>query len=103
MFRSMADYTRPKPVDPIRYQPNGRLRIECGCGRIAVFKLSAFAEARQLDGSMRVHEMIARLRCATCGNRPKFAEVTKPTRGFVENYWGTGRAERALWPRARNH
>lgn len=93
----MADYTKPKPTDPIGYQPEASLRIHCSCGRIVVCRLQDFAQARRLSVSMRIYEMIARLRCRSCGAQPSFAEVTKPTRGFTDNYWGTGRTERRWW------
>lgn len=72
----MTDYTSPKPVDPIWYQPNAYLKIECGCGRRETFKLAVFAEYHCVDQRTKLHRMIARLRCKVCHGRP-FAEVTR--------------------------
>lgn len=77
----MADYTSPKPVDPIWYQPNAWIRIECGCGRREVTRLARFAKERRIDERMLIHRMISRLRCAECGARPRFAEVTRRPSG----------------------
>ena len=73
----MADYTSPKPVDPIWYQPDGLLIIHCGCGRIVKGRLEDFAIERQVDQRIKIYRMIARLRCTNCGKRPQFAEVRK--------------------------
>ena len=73
----MADYTSPKPVDPISWQPNGFLHIHCRCGRRATYKLSEFARYHRLPGSLIVWRMIKRLRCEMCGARPSSAEVTR--------------------------
>jgi hypothetical protein len=99
----VVDYSQPKPIDPIRHQPNGKLRIECRCGRIVICLLREFARERGLDETMLIYEMIARLRCRVCGERPRFAEVTRRPRSFGHAYWGTGRSERALWPRPRDY
>jgi hypothetical protein len=73
----MADYTSPKPVDPIWYQPNAFLRIRCGCGRRATYKLRDFARVRRLPRDLLLRHMIKRLRCEMCGERPSSAEVTR--------------------------
>lgn len=73
----MADYTSPKPVDPISWQPNGFLRIHCGCGRRATFPLRDFARFHRLPGDLLLRHLIKRLRCEMCGKRPTSADVTR--------------------------
>jgi hypothetical protein len=73
----MADYTSPKPIDPIWYQPNAFLRIECRCGRREAYALREFASYHRLSDRLLLYELIARLRCETCKQRPAFAEVTR--------------------------
>lgn len=73
----MADYTSPKPVDPIWYQPSGVLRITCRCGRREIVKLKDFANELGLPKELLLHRMISRLRCKRCKQRPTHAEVTR--------------------------
>lgn len=73
----MADYTSPKPIDPIWYQPNAYLRIECGCGRRETYALSEFVSYHRLRRNLLLYELIARLRCERCKQRPAFAEATR--------------------------
>ena len=77
----MADYTSPKPVDPVSYQPHGYLRIHCRCGRRATYPLRDFATFHRLRGDMKLYELIARLRCEICGERPTSADVTRHAHG----------------------
>ncbi len=73
----MADYGAPKPIDPIWYQPHSWLRIECRCGRTLSQRLVGFAMENQVSDRQKIHRMIARLRCSSCGERPPLAEVTR--------------------------
>ncbi len=73
----MADYTSPKPVDPIFYQPHAFLQIRCRCGRSATYPLAQFAKFYGLPRTLTLRRLIARLRCQQCKARPEFAEVTK--------------------------
>lgn len=73
----MADYSSPKPVDPLWYQQRGYLHITCRCGRKAVYPLQAFARFRRVDKSLKLYQLIERLRCELCGQRPSHAEVTR--------------------------
>lgn len=80
MFPRMADYSSPKPVDPIWYQPHAWLRIHCGCGRREAFRLAEFARERCLPRETKLYELIAKLRCRSCLARP-LAEVTRYQNG----------------------
>ena len=71
----MADYSSPRPVDPIGYRRNAFLRISCGCGRRATYPLNAFAEIHRLPSNMPVYRLIQRLRCEMCGERPQHADI----------------------------
>lgn len=73
----MADYSSPKPVDPIWYQPGAWLNIQCGCGRNENYSLRDFARLHRLNKNMLLHQLIERLRCIKCGERPRFADVTR--------------------------
>ena len=74
---AMADYTSPKPVDPIWYQTNAFLRIDCRCRRSVTYPLGDFARVHRLPSSMALYELIDRLRCENCGERPSSAKVTR--------------------------
>lgn len=81
MFRRVVDYAAPKPVDPLWYQPNGILTIRCRCGRVEVERLSDFTARHRLDKGTKIYEVIRRLRCRYCGERPAFAEVARSPNG----------------------
>ncbi len=78
----MADYSRPKPIDPIWYQPAARLNIRCTCGRNETYSLREFARFHRLSENMLLHELVDRLRCSHCKARPH-ATVTKGRGGQV--------------------
>lgn len=73
----MADYTSPKPIDPIWYQRSAFLHITCACGRRATYPLADFARFHRLSRDMLLYKVIDRLRCQICGKRPLRAEVTR--------------------------
>ena len=73
----MADYSSPKPIDPIWYQRGSILRIWCGCGRAERYSVGEFARFNRLSDKMLLHEMIKRLRCRDCGERPRLADVVR--------------------------
>ncbi|WP_338445969.1 hypothetical protein V5F89_12540 [Pelagerythrobacter marensis] len=73
----MADYSSPKPIDPIAFQPHAYLRIHCRCGRRATYPVREFTRFHRLPGTMKFYELIARLRCEICGERPSSADVSR--------------------------
>ncbi|WP_374406493.1 hypothetical protein [Pelagerythrobacter sp.] len=73
----MADYTSPKPVDPVFYQPNAYLRIHCRCGRRATYPVRDFARFHRLPATLQFYELIKRLRCEICRQRPISADVSR--------------------------
>ena len=70
----MADYSSPKPVDPIWYKPDGWLVIKCRCGRELQERVRHFADRNGVSRNLKFYELIDRLRCSACGGRPE-AEV----------------------------
>lgn len=72
----MADYTSPKPIDPIWYQPHGVLRINCKCGRNLRLSLREFAQFHRLPRDLKLYRLIKRLKCQECGARP-WADVVR--------------------------
>lgn len=73
----MADYSSPKPIDPIAFQPHAFLRIRCRCGRRATYPVAEFTRFHRLPGTLKFYELIARLRCEICGERPANADVVR--------------------------
>lgn len=73
----VADYTSPKPVDPIAYQPHAFLQIACQCGRRVTYPLGDLARLHRLPPRLKLYKLIERLRCELCGERPTSAKVTK--------------------------
>ena len=73
----LADYISPKPVDPIAYQPHAFLRISCRCGRREIYALGDFARVHRLPGDLKLYELIKRLRCKICRERPFGATVSR--------------------------
>ncbi|MBU2286355.1 MAG: hypothetical protein KKE77_13925 [Alphaproteobacteria bacterium] len=71
----MADYISPKPVDPFAYQPHAFLRISCRCGRKEIYPLGDFARVHSLPGELKLYQLIKRLRCVICMERPVSANV----------------------------
>lgn len=80
MFRAMADYGAPRPVDPAWYKPDAWLRIECRCGRRECIKVSVFVEYHRIDKRTKLYRIVERLRCLKCRQRPR-AEVTRNPTG----------------------
>ncbi len=70
-----ANYGRPKPVDPLWYRFGWRLQARCLCGHAASEELQAFAPKRGLPVSTRLYQVMDRLRCSACGQRPIVAEL----------------------------
>lgn len=70
-----ANYGRPKPVDPLYWLHGRYLRVACACGHRFSQEVSDFAKAHTLPGAMLAHEMIAKLRCSRCGEKPAMAEI----------------------------
>lgn len=73
-----ANYNRPKPVDQIAWRRYCILRVRCACGRSVEGSVAAFESAFNLPPTMRLYELIDRLRCSTCGARPVHADVVWP-------------------------
>ena len=61
-----ANYNRPKPVDPISYRAGWTLVVSCRCGHRHSERLGAFAAARNLPMTLRLGEMVERLKCSRC-------------------------------------
>jgi hypothetical protein len=72
-----ANYGRPKPADPLWYRLDCDLEIRCSCGRGLTENVSDFGARHGLASTMKLYELIARLRCSGCGARPH-AEVKRP-------------------------
>lgn len=72
----MADYT-PQPVDPLRYRKNHCLRITCKCSRKVSLPLDDVVRLYRVPQDHRVHQVIDRLRCSSCGERPVFVDLAK--------------------------
>jgi hypothetical protein len=70
-----ANYGRPKPVDLLWYRFGWHLHVRCLCGHAADVELQDFAARRGLPASMRLHQMMERLRCSACGQPPLVAEL----------------------------
>ncbi|KHL58042.1 hypothetical protein XEUV354_21725 [Xanthomonas euvesicatoria] len=75
-----ANYNRPKPVDPIWYRRNCYLRMACNCGRRVVVQVGEFADTHQVPANLLLHDLVQRLRCSSCGDRPA-ADVTRYAKG----------------------
>jgi hypothetical protein len=64
----------PKPVTPLWYVATAWLRIRCACGHATSVQLSDLI-ARGINRETRCYEVIGRLRCTECGERPAEADV----------------------------
>lgn len=73
-----ADYGKPKPADPLWYRLDCEIHIRCPCGHAVTETLAEFGAVRGLDSRMKLHELIARLRCSKCRRRSPSAEVKVP-------------------------
>ena len=78
----MADYSRPKPIDPLWFRMDAKLRIRCKCQRRLIIPLAQLARLHQLPDDLALYQLIGRLRCTECGQRPLFADVSR------SNTWG---------------
>jgi len=67
----------PQPVAPLWYVRWAWLRIRCQCGRYHEERLADVIERHGLDTQMRCYELVARLRCRACGERPRSADITQ--------------------------
>ena len=68
----------PQPVDLLWYRRHdGVLRAWCRCGHYAEVRLVEMERRYRLSPYMRVYQMIERLRCSRCGQRPRFADVVR--------------------------
>lgn len=72
-----ANYDRPKPIDPIWYRQSCYINIDCVCGRRVSYELGTFAAERGVSSNTAVYELADRLRCAGCGSKPAFVDVTR--------------------------
>jgi hypothetical protein len=70
-----ANYGRPKPVDPLWYRFGWHLHVCCLCGHAARVELQDFAAWHALPASLRLYQLMERLRCSACGQRPIVAEL----------------------------
>lgn len=73
----MADYSSPRPSDPVSYRRSCYLHIDCRCGRRSTYKLGDFARHHGLPGELSLYRLIARLKCQMCGQRPLHTDVTR--------------------------
>lgn len=73
----MADYTRPQPVDPLWYRKHHFLRITCKCARKVILPLDDVVRLYRVPQDHRVYQVIDRLRCSSCGERPDFVDLSK--------------------------
>lgn len=68
----------PQPVDPLWYRRHhGVLRAWCRCGHHAEVRLVELERRHRLSSNIRVYQVIERLRCSHCGQRPRFADVVR--------------------------
>lgn len=75
--RIMADYSKPKPIDPLWYQPDGWVNASCPCGHHASARVRDLATCHQLNKDLLLHQLLSRLRCSKCGQRPLAPDVTR--------------------------
>jgi hypothetical protein len=73
----MADYSRPKPIDPLTHLSGFFLRARCQCGRTFCEEIGSFAAARSLPSKMLACELLTRLRCSHCRAKPAQADVSR--------------------------
>lgn len=73
----MADYSSPKPIDPLWYQRGSWLRITCACGRRDLVRLNDLERRHRIHEDTPIYKVIARLRCRVCKARPSFADVAR--------------------------
>lgn len=71
----MVDYRRPQPADPLWYRRGWFYRIECRCRRKVILPMDDVTRFHRLPSKMLVYDVIRRLRCSECGNRPGFADI----------------------------
>lgn len=76
-----ANYGRPKPVDPLFWLHGRYLRAVCACGHNLSMEVSTFAALAGLPKNMLAHQLIDRLKCSKCGQRPKRAWVAEREMG----------------------
>lgn len=73
----MADYSKPKPIDPLWYQRGAWVNALCRCGHRASIRVADLATRHRLRDALPLHRLIDRLRCASCGQRPTSADITR--------------------------
>jgi len=72
----MADYSSPKPIDPLWYRRDCFINAACTCGRRVSLDLGALIRKHRLDENQSLYQLIDRLKCSSCGNRPSACDVT---------------------------
>lgn len=65
-----ANYDRPKPIDPVWYRRTCYIRLSCACGRTLVEQLGDFARARHISDRVRIYQILDRMKCSACGQKP---------------------------------
>lgn len=64
----------PKPVTPLWYIPAAWVRIQCGCGHATAVQVGDLMAAG-IHRDTRCYQVLGRLRCSNCGERPAQADV----------------------------
>lgn len=76
----MADYSKPKPIDPLWYQRGAWVNALCRCGHRASIRVADLAARHRLPDDLPLHRLIDRLRCSRCNTSPTTADVTRQPR-----------------------
>ncbi|MBF5091262.1 hypothetical protein F1640_14835 [Novosphingobium sp. NBM11] len=71
----MADYGRPQPADPLWYRRGWFYRIQCDCGRKVILSMDDLSRFHRLPGKTLVYDVIRRMRCRECGQRPEYVDI----------------------------
>jgi len=66
--------SRPKPADPVFLLAGLRLHVVCGCGRSTKPRIGELAARHRVPSVTPIRQVIARLRCSQCGDKPTVAE-----------------------------
>lgn len=66
----MADYTSPKPIDPLWYRMDCYINAQCACGRRASMPVADVARRYRIHRDTSLHKILFRLRCSACGATP---------------------------------
>lgn len=76
----MADYSKPKPIDPLWYQRGAWVNATCSCGHRASIRVDDLARRHRLPDDLPLHQLIDRLRCSKCRIASLSADVTRHRR-----------------------